>query len=208
MPNHSLPGWAVQHWHLRVLELTLSELCPALPTSCTQKTTQNHGATNHVKEHDNNTHLLQSSLLQSPLLLTQLHCSSVLHRFLILDNNVMSNFKLPCSLLAVQNMGISCVFVGISLPQAQKQRYNEQSTTLHSLVKTLCALLETNNSKNLLAVPQYLHSKVMSCPCLPVHQAKGLLIKNSARPLFKTDQGAQNILVFQQTQASTDLKNT
>lgn len=132
-----------------------------MSTSRTQKTIQSYEAINHAKEHGNHSHRLQSSLVQSPLLITQLHCLHVLPRFVILSSNVMSNFKLPCSLLAGRNRGIPCLFVGTSLPQAQKQTHSEQSTTLTSLVKIPCTLLETNNSKNLFAVSHYILSKVM-----------------------------------------------
>lgn len=67
-----------------------------------------------------------------------------------LDNYLMNNFKLPCSCLMCpyKIRAFHCTCGGISLPQAQKQMWDEQSTTLLSLVKIPEALLETNNSKN------------------------------------------------------------
>ena len=62
----------------------------------------------------------------------------------------MNNFKLPCSCLTCpyKIRAFHCTCGGISLPQAQKQMWDEQSTTPLSLVRIPGALLETNNSKN------------------------------------------------------------
>lgn len=98
-----------------------SKRCLSLSTSCTEKITQGFGSKNQVKEHGAHTS-------QPP--------PSVPHVSAILNNNLMNNFKLPCSCLMCSNeiRAFLCIYVGISLPQAQTQMQREQSTT-HSHCK-------------------------------------------------------------------------